>query len=76
MYTGFLILDFSSTVIVLCWVFIFSLINVFSHYRYMHRWELDAALDVLTMCHCHLPESDPSKKEVSTLVFLLTTHDI
>lgn len=30
----------------------------------MHRWELDAALDVLTMCHCHLLESDPSKNEV------------
>ncbi|XP_071701623.1 uncharacterized protein [Rutidosis leptorrhynchoides] len=32
--------------------------------KYMHRWELDAALDVLTMCHCHLSESDPSKNEV------------
>ncbi|PWA62406.1 hypothetical protein CTI12_AA322820 [Artemisia annua] len=32
--------------------------------KYLHRWELDAALDVLTMCHCHLLESDPSKNEV------------
>ncbi|KAJ9549726.1 hypothetical protein OSB04_022269 [Centaurea solstitialis] len=32
--------------------------------KYLHRWELDAALDVLTMCHCHLLESDPSKSEV------------
>nr|XP_043638938.1 LOW QUALITY PROTEIN: uncharacterized protein LOC122610032 [Erigeron canadensis] len=32
--------------------------------KYMHRWELNAALDVLTMCHCHLLENDPSKHEV------------
>ncbi|XP_030947314.1 uncharacterized protein LOC115971497 isoform X2 [Quercus lobata] len=32
--------------------------------KYMHRWELDAALDVLTMCSCHLPESDPLRNEV------------
>ncbi|KAA8525316.1 hypothetical protein F0562_007171 [Nyssa sinensis] len=32
--------------------------------KYLHRWELDAALDVLTMCSCHLPESDPVKNEV------------
>uniref|UniRef100_A0A6M2FA17 ZFYVE26-like TPR repeats domain-containing protein n=1 Tax=Populus davidiana TaxID=266767 RepID=A0A6M2FA17_9ROSI len=32
--------------------------------KYMHRWELDAALDVLTMCSCHLPESDPVRNEV------------
>ncbi|XP_023748497.1 uncharacterized protein LOC111896742 isoform X2 [Lactuca sativa] len=32
--------------------------------KYLHRWELDAALDVLTMCHCHLLETDPSKNEV------------
>ncbi|EOY29640.1 Zinc finger FYVE domain-containing protein 26 isoform 2 [Theobroma cacao] len=30
----------------------------------MHRWELDAALDVLTMCSCHLPQSDPVRNEV------------
>ncbi|XP_021275656.1 uncharacterized protein LOC110410336 [Herrania umbratica] len=30
----------------------------------MHRWELDAALDVLTMCSCHLPQSDPVWNEV------------
>lgn len=32
--------------------------------RYMHRWELDAALDVLTMCSCHLPQNDPIREEV------------
>ncbi|KAL2346823.1 hypothetical protein Fmac_000823 [Flemingia macrophylla] len=32
--------------------------------RYLHSWELDAALDVLTMCSCHLPENDPKRKEV------------
>ncbi|KAH9761009.1 zinc finger FYVE domain-containing protein [Citrus sinensis] len=32
--------------------------------RYVHRWELDAALDVLTMCSCHLPQSDPLRNEV------------
>ncbi|KAI3812488.1 hypothetical protein L1987_17198 [Smallanthus sonchifolius] len=32
--------------------------------KYMHRWELNAALDVLTMCHCHLLENDPCKSEV------------
>ncbi|KAL5975523.1 hypothetical protein ACLOJK_019847 [Asimina triloba] len=33
--------------------------------RYLHRWELDAAMDVLTMCSCHLPEGNPIKNEVS-----------
>ncbi|KAL6985377.1 hypothetical protein U1Q18_018753 [Sarracenia purpurea var. burkii] len=32
--------------------------------KYLHRWELDAALDVITMCSCHLPESEPVKNEV------------
>ncbi|XP_058075240.1 uncharacterized protein LOC131223756 isoform X2 [Magnolia sinica] len=32
--------------------------------KYLHRWELDAATDVLTMCSCHLPQSDPVKNEV------------
>lgn len=32
--------------------------------KYLHKWELDAALDVLTMCSCHLSESDPVKHEV------------
>ncbi|XP_039118557.1 uncharacterized protein LOC120254523 isoform X2 [Dioscorea cayenensis subsp. rotundata] len=31
---------------------------------FLHRWELDAAMDVLTMCNCHLPQSDPLKTEV------------
>ncbi|XP_021746280.1 uncharacterized protein LOC110712151 isoform X1 [Chenopodium quinoa] len=32
--------------------------------RFLHSWELDAALDVLTMCSCHLPQSEPIKNEV------------
>ncbi|KAJ0971286.1 hypothetical protein J5N97_019245 [Dioscorea zingiberensis] len=32
--------------------------------RYLHRWELDAAMDVLTMCSCHLPQGDQLKNEV------------
>lgn len=32
--------------------------------RYLHRWELDAALDVLTMCSCHLPQNEPIINEV------------
>ncbi|XP_031374174.1 uncharacterized protein LOC116188838 isoform X3 [Punica granatum] len=32
--------------------------------RYIHRWELDAALDVLTMCSCHLPQTDPVRNEI------------
>ncbi|GAB2275600.1 hypothetical protein Dimus_010360 [Dionaea muscipula] len=32
--------------------------------KYLHRWEMDNALDVLTMCSCHLPQSDPIKNEV------------
>ncbi|CAN4076572.1 unnamed protein product [Withania somnifera] len=32
--------------------------------KYLRRWELDAALDVLTMCSCHLLENLPIKDEV------------
>ncbi|KAG9459296.1 hypothetical protein H6P81_003804 [Aristolochia fimbriata] len=32
--------------------------------RHLHRWDLDAAVDVLTMCGCHLLENDPLKDEV------------
>ncbi len=32
--------------------------------RYLQRWELDAALDVLTMCSCHLSCTDPIHLEV------------
>ncbi|KAH0890215.1 hypothetical protein HID58_052644 [Brassica napus] len=32
--------------------------------KYMDTWELDAALNVLTMCSCHLLESDPVSYEV------------
>ncbi|CAN6456405.1 unnamed protein product [Victoria cruziana] len=31
--------------------------------KYLHRWELNAAMDVLTMCICHLPEGDPLRSE-------------
>ncbi|XP_073135906.1 uncharacterized protein [Henckelia pumila] len=31
---------------------------------YLHKWELEAALDVLTMCSCHLLDGDPLKIEV------------
>ncbi|KAL6533903.1 hypothetical protein OROHE_013736 [Orobanche hederae] len=32
--------------------------------KYLHGWELEAALDVLTMCSCHLLDDDPLKIEV------------
>ncbi|KAI4380183.1 hypothetical protein MLD38_006402 [Melastoma candidum] len=32
--------------------------------KYMHGWELDAALDVLTMCSCHLTETDALSSEI------------
>ncbi|KAF6172870.1 hypothetical protein GIB67_035424 [Kingdonia uniflora] len=32
--------------------------------KYLHRWELDAATDILTMCSCHLIQSDPLRNEV------------
>ncbi|KAG8375537.1 hypothetical protein BUALT_Bualt10G0110000 [Buddleja alternifolia] len=32
--------------------------------KYLQRWELEAALDVLTMCSCHLLDGDPLKIEV------------
>ncbi|MED6212503.1 hypothetical protein PIB30_083940, partial [Stylosanthes scabra] len=32
--------------------------------RYVHTWELDAALDVLTMCNCHLPQNYPIRQEI------------
>ncbi|KAL8090101.1 hypothetical protein AgCh_039537, partial [Apium graveolens] len=35
--------------------------------RYLHRWDLDSALDVLTMCSCHLVESDPLKNKVVSM---------
>ena len=41
--------------------------------RYLHRWELDAALDVLTMCSCHLTQSDPIRNEVLVTV---TSYDL
>ncbi|XP_057838551.1 uncharacterized protein LOC131048568 isoform X2 [Cryptomeria japonica] len=32
--------------------------------KYLHRWELDKSMDVLTMCSCHLDEKDPLRREV------------
>ncbi|KAK1299191.1 hypothetical protein QJS10_CPB14g01007 [Acorus calamus] len=32
--------------------------------RYLHKWDLDAAKDILTMCGCHLPQSDAIRDEV------------
>ncbi|KMT16908.1 hypothetical protein BVRB_2g043800 [Beta vulgaris subsp. vulgaris] len=32
--------------------------------RCLHRWELDSALDVLTMCSCHLSQNEPIKNEI------------
>ncbi|KAL5074247.1 hypothetical protein RYX36_013231 [Vicia faba] len=32
--------------------------------RYVHTWELNAALDVLTMCSCHLHQNDSTREEV------------
>ncbi|XP_042002823.1 uncharacterized protein LOC121752018 isoform X2 [Salvia splendens] len=32
--------------------------------KYLDRWELEAALDVLTMCICHLPDGHRLKSEV------------
>ncbi|XP_031125569.1 uncharacterized protein LOC116027922 [Ipomoea triloba] len=32
--------------------------------KYLHKWELDAALDVLTMCSCHLHDKDSLKDKV------------
>ena len=37
----------------------------------MHSWELDAALDVLTMCSCHLHQSEPIMNEVVSVSFSL-----
>jgi hypothetical protein len=33
--------------------------------RYLQRWELDAAIDVLTMCSCHLSSTNPLHLEVA-----------
>lgn len=32
--------------------------------KYLHRWELDSAMDILTMCSCHLVQGDPLRSEV------------
>lgn len=44
-------------------------------FRYLHRWELDAALDVITMCSCHLPEIYPAKNEVPGGAIRNLLHD-
>jgi zinc finger FYVE domain-containing protein 26 len=33
--------------------------------KYLQRWELDAAIDVLTMCSCHLSSTNPLHLEVA-----------
>ena len=50
------------------WASLLVLTFVFTS-RCLHRWELDAALDVLTMCTCHLPEDNPIKNEVTAAIF-------
>ena len=50
------------------WASLLVLTFVFTS-RCLHRWELDAALDVLTMCTCHLPEDNPIKNEVIAAIF-------
>ncbi|KAK1290264.1 hypothetical protein QJS10_CPB18g00647 [Acorus calamus] len=32
--------------------------------KYLHKWDLDAAMDIFSMCGCHLPQSDPIRYEV------------
>ncbi|KAG0495156.1 hypothetical protein HPP92_006150 [Vanilla planifolia] len=32
--------------------------------KFLHKWELNASIDVLTMCSCHLPQNDPIRDEV------------
>lgn len=32
--------------------------------KYLTSWELNAAIDVLTMCNCHLSQEDPLRNEV------------
>ncbi|KAK1298833.1 hypothetical protein QJS10_CPB14g00999 [Acorus calamus] len=32
--------------------------------KYLHKWDLDAAMDIVSMCGCHLPQSDPIRYEV------------
>ncbi|KAG0493045.1 hypothetical protein HPP92_006443 [Vanilla planifolia] len=32
--------------------------------KYLHKWELNASIDVLTMCSCHLPQNAPIRDEV------------
>lgn len=50
---------------------------IFIIFRYLQRWELEAALDVLTMCNCHLPDGDPLKPEVlDNCEFFLVTDVI
>lgn len=40
----------------------------------MQQWELDAALDVLTMCSCHLSRSDPLTNEVRAYLVVKTIY--
>ncbi|KAK1299466.1 hypothetical protein QJS10_CPB14g00981 [Acorus calamus] len=42
--------------------------------KYLHKWDLDAAMDILTMCGCHLPQSDPIRDEVLQMRRALQGH--
>ncbi|KAK1299468.1 hypothetical protein QJS10_CPB14g00987 [Acorus calamus] len=33
-------------------------------FKYLHKWDLDAAMDIFSMCGCHLPQSDPIRYDV------------
>lgn len=43
--------------------------------KYLHKWELDAAVDVLTMCCCHLLPNDPVRNEVLQMRRALQKYD-
>ncbi|KAJ1687936.1 hypothetical protein LUZ63_019326 [Rhynchospora breviuscula] len=32
--------------------------------KHLHKWDSDAAINVLSMCICHLPEADPLRNEI------------
>ncbi|XP_057959328.1 uncharacterized protein LOC131151883 [Malania oleifera] len=43
--------------------------------KYLHRWELNPALDVLTMCSCHMPQDAPVRNEVLQMRQALQRYD-
>lgn len=54
----------------------FLRVLIFFIFRYLHRWELEAALEVLTVCNCHLLDGDPLKTEVPELAFNLILSEV